>query len=83
MLTNTYNKVLYIGVTSNLGLRVAEHKAKINKDYTYRYNRGQLVYFEVYPSITDANSREKQLKNWKRAWKDELINVSNLEWGGI
>ena len=80
MLTNTYNKVLYIGVTSSLARRVAEHKARINKGFTYRYNCDKLVYYEIYPSIMRAIHREKQLKDWKRAWKNELINESNPEW---
>ena len=79
-LTNKYNNVLYTGVTNDLRRRVAEHKAKINKGFTYRYNCDKLVYFEAYVSIVDAIGREKQLKNWKRAWKDELINTTNPEW---
>jgi putative endonuclease len=72
-MTNTYNNVLYIGVTNNLTRRVAEHKAKINKGFTYKYNCDKLVYYEVFDSIVDAIAREKQLKNWKREWKNELI----------
>lgn len=75
-LTNKYNKVLYTGVTNDLRRRVA----KINKGFTYRYNCDKLVYFEVYDSIVDAIRREKQLKNWKRAWKDDLINSTNPLW---
>jgi len=79
-LTNCYNNVLYIGVTNDIVRRIAEHKAKINKGFTYKYNCDKLVYFEVYNLMTDAIAREKQLKNWKREWKNKLINDFNPEW---
>jgi putative endonuclease len=79
-LANTYNNVLYLGVTNNLVRRVAEHKAKINKSFSYKYNCEKLVYYETFALITDAIAREKQLKNWKREWKNKLINDFNPEW---
>ena len=79
-LANTYNTVLYLGVTNDAVRRVAEHKAKINKGFTYKYNCDKLVYFERYILMTDAIVREKQLKNWKREWKNKLINDFNPEW---
>ena len=79
-LSNHYNNVLYIGVTNNIRRRVAEHKAKVNKGFTYKYNCDKLVYYEVFDSITNAISREKQLKNWKREWKNKLVNEMNPEW---
>ena len=79
-MSNQHNNVLYVGVTNNLRRRVAEHKAKINKGFTYKYNCDKVVYYEAFDSITDAISREKQLKNWKREWKNELINGMNPEW---
>lgn len=79
-MANQHNNVLYLGVTNNLVRRVAEHKAKINKGFTYKYNCDKLVYFEKFTSIVDAISREKQLKNWKREWKNELINGMNTTW---
>jgi len=79
-MTNNYNNVLYVGVTNDVVRRVAEHKAKINKGFTYKYNCDKLVYYETYDSITAAIAREKQLKNWKREWKDKLINDFNSEW---
>ena len=68
-MTNQHNNLLYTGVTNNLVRRIAEHKAKVNKGFTYKYNCDKLVYFESLSSITDAIRREKQLKNWKREWK--------------
>ncbi len=77
---NSFSNVLYIGVTNNLIRRVAEHKAKINKGFTDLYNCDKLVYFEVYDSMNEAIAREKQLKNWKREWKNELVNKENCSW---
>ena len=79
-LTNHHNNVLYVGVTNDLVRRIAEHKAKINKGFTYKYNCDKLVYYEVYTLMIDAIAREKQLKNWKREWKNKLINDINPEW---
>jgi putative endonuclease len=79
-LSNTYNNVLYIGVTNDIIRRIAEHKAKINKGFTYKYNCDKLVYYEIFSLMSDAISREKQLKNWKREWKNKLINDFNSKW---
>jgi putative endonuclease len=82
-LTNKYNNVLYIGVTNDIIRRVAEHKAKINKGFTYKYNCEKLVYYEQFKMMTDAITREKQLKNWKREWKNKLVNDFNPEWNDL
>ena len=79
-MANERNNVLYLGVTSRLLRRVAEHQAKVNKGFTSKYNCVKLVYFERFSSISDAISREKQLKNWKRKWKDSLISRHNIDW---
>lgn len=74
------NGTLYIGVTNNLLRRAGEHKAGAVDGFTKKYAVRNLVYFE---ETTDANSaiqREKQLKNWKREWKLELIEGVNPEW---
>ena len=78
--TNKYDNVLYIGMTNDLVRRMAEHKAIINKGFTYKYNCDKLVYFEEYNLLTDAIAREKQLKNWKREWKNKLVNDFNPKW---
>jgi putative endonuclease len=80
MMSNAHNSVLYIGITNDLTRRVAEHKAKIQKGFTEKYNVDKLVYFEATQAMADAIAREKQLKNWKRAWKDELIATTNPNW---
>ena len=71
---------LYIGLTSNLKKRIYEHKNKLVMGFTYKYNVNQLVYFEIYDDIKSAIKREKRLKTWKRKWKIELIEKSNLRW---
>lgn len=78
--TNKNHTVLYVGVTNNLCRRVAQHKSKFHsKSFTARYNCDRLVYYEEFESISSAISREKQLKNWKRSWKDALIKSKNPE----
>jgi len=83
-MTNSYNAVLYIGVTSNLEKRVWEHKNSVNKNsFTYKYNCNKLVHYEIFTDIRFAISREKQFKNWKREWKNELISKANSEWNDL
>jgi putative endonuclease len=79
-LTNKYNNVLYRGVTNNIIRRVAEHKVKVKKGYVNKYNCDKLVYYEQGTLISSAIVREKQLKNWKREWKNTLVNDFNPEW---
>ena len=80
MLTNKYNKVLYTGVTRDLQRRLAEHKLHINQGFSAKYNTDKLVYYEWYDRLDMAIQREKHLKNWKREWKDKLVNDFNPEW---
>ncbi len=80
-MTNSNNKVLYLGVTNNLERRVWEHKNNTNpSSFTCRYHCHKLVYYEYTNSIEGAIAREKQLKNWKRQWKNELIEKMNPGW---
>ncbi len=79
-MTNKYNTTLYIGVTNNLERRIIEHKEGLIPSFTSRYNLTKLVYFEGYSSISQAIEREKQLKGWKREWKDSLIEMMNPNW---
>jgi len=80
ILTNKSNQVLYIGVTNNLQRRIYEHQRGLVKGFSKRYNLKKLVYYEVTPSIKEAIAREKQLKNWHRQWKINLITQSNPCW---
>jgi len=80
ILTNKYNKVLYVGVTNNLIRRVYEHKNKLIIGFTSKYNINKLVYYESFPSVFDAIKREKEIKGWKREKKFALINSFNPKW---
>ena len=80
ILTNKYNAVLYIGVTSDLIKRIWEHKNKIMKGFSSKYKIDKLVYFEQYNDIKQAIQREKRLQEWQRQWKVVLINSINPEW---
>jgi putative endonuclease len=77
---NKRNGTLYIGVTSNLIKRIYEHKQGFVEGFTKRYDAHMLVWYEVYSSIDDAITREKNLKNWHRKWKIALIEEMNPEW---
>ena len=74
------NKTLYIGFTDILARRIYEHKHGLVKGFTRSYNVDQLVYYEVHPTLKSAVKREKQLKNWHRQWKINLIESMNKEW---
>ncbi|MGN0796735.1 MAG: GIY-YIG nuclease family protein [Christensenellales bacterium] len=69
--------MLYIGVTNDLQRRVYEHRNKLIKGFTSRYNVDKLVHYESTTDINSAIEREKQLKSWSRAKKEELINKNN------
>ena len=74
------NKVLYIGFTNILARRIYEHRQGLIDGFTKRYNVNKLVYYESHSSLKSAVKREKQLKNWHRQWKINLIESVNKEW---
>jgi putative endonuclease len=76
-MANERNTVLYAGVTSDLVRRVAEHKLGVTAGFTSQYNCTKLIYYEASEHIADALAREKQLKNWRRSWKEALIDELN------
>jgi len=79
--TNPRNTTLYIGVTNELRIRMAEHRGRVDKkSFVSRYNCVKLVYWEGFDSIKDAIKREKQLKAGSRKKKIDLINKMNPEW---
>ncbi len=80
ILASKTNSVLYIGVTNDLKRRIYEHKSKLNKGFTFKYNVDRLVYYEHFVSINDAIKREKRMKKWNRKWKNDLITEFNPEW---
>jgi putative endonuclease len=74
---------LYIGVTSDLPGRIAQHKAKIARGFTERFNVDRLVWSEPHDNAESAITREKQIKRWLRAWKIELIEAKNPDWNDL
>ena len=72
--------VLYIGVTNNLVVRVAQHKDKLVPGFTQKYNVTKLVWYEPHSSIKAAIAREKQIKGWGRMKKVRLIEEKNPDW---
>ncbi|MDW7679552.1 MAG: GIY-YIG nuclease family protein [bacterium] len=80
IMTNKNNTVLYTGVTNNLKRRVYEHKEKLIKGFTKKYNINKLVYYEIFDDSYNAISREKQIKAGSLKKKIDLINNMNQEW---
>ena len=77
ILSNYTNTTLYIGVTNDLKRRLFEHKNKMLPGFTEKYNVDKLVYFEKTTDVKSAIQREKNLKKWKRSWKNALIKKFN------
>jgi putative endonuclease len=71
---------IYIGVTNNLGKRIAEHRAGKGSKFVREYGVLRLVYVESFERPDEAIAREKQLKKWNRDWKIRLIETDNPEW---
>ncbi len=78
ILANQYRTTFYIGVTSNLSKRLVEHFEGVASKFTKKYNVKDLIYLEKFSDINQAIAREKQLKNWHKEWKLNLIRKSNL-----
>jgi putative endonuclease len=80
ILTNKRNGTLYIGVTSNLPQRIWQHREGLIEGFTKTYGLKTLVWFQYFEDLQDARRREVQMKEWKRAWKIELIEAMNPDW---
>ena len=76
-MANKYRTTFYIGVTSNLAKRAAEHKQGTGSVFTKKYNVTDLVYYELIRGMKQAIAREKELKRWHREWKINLIKSVN------
>ena len=84
ILASNHNGTLYIGVTSDLKKRIYEHKNKLHPEsFTAQHNVTRLVYYEHTNNVESALQREKQLKNWTRKWKLDLIESINPTWKEI
>jgi len=80
LLASKRNGTLYAGVTSHLVKRVWQHKAHAVEGFTERYGVNTLVWYEVHETMESAIHREKAIKNWKRAWKINVIEAMNPQW---
>ena len=69
--------VLYVGVTSDLIKRIAQHRSGFGSGFSSKYKTYKLLYYEVFDDMFEAIKREKQLKNWHRDWKTNLIKSIN------
>jgi len=71
---------MYVGVTNNMERRIYEHKNKLIKGFTEKYNVNKLVYFEETQDVITAIAREKEIKKWRREKKNNLVNRINPTW---
>jgi putative endonuclease len=74
---------LYVGVTSDVSRRMWEHRGGLLPGFTKTYGIRLLVYYEHHQTMDIAITREKQIKEWRRAWKIELIIATNPEWDDL
>jgi putative endonuclease len=72
--------VLYVGLTSDLPKRIAQHKTGALGGFTARYGLHRLVFVEEFAQVQDALAAEKRIKRWRRAWKIALIEKLNPDW---
>lgn len=80
ILTNSGNQVFYVGSTKNVTTRVSQHRKKSGAGFTKKYRVIKLVYFEKIQGYQEALQRERQLKRWRRTWKEQLIETKNPTW---
>ena len=71
---------MYVGMTNNLERRMLEHKQRLVKGFTSKYNVNKLVYYEQTNDVRTAIAREKEIKKWRREKKNNLVEESNHEW---
>ena len=80
IITNKRNGTLYTGHTDDISLRIYEHKEKVFKGFAAKYGCDKLVWFETHETRDMAFKRERQIKEWQRTWKLELIEALNPHW---
>jgi putative endonuclease len=80
ILASERNGTLYVGVTSDIVRRAWEHRTGQSDGFTKHYDVHRLVYAEFHETMTDAISREKRVKKWRRVWKLQLIERENPSW---
>ncbi len=80
IVTNKRNGTLYTGHTDDLGQRIYEHKGRAYAGFSKKYGCDKLVWFESHETRDGAFVRERQIKEWRRTWKLELIELLNPSW---
>ncbi len=80
LLANRKNGTLYVGSTSDLMNRMAQHQSGNGSVFTRKYGVTQLVWFERFPEMAPALAAERRMKEWERQWKIDLIEKSNPDW---
>ena len=82
-MANRYRGTIYVGVTSDLWTRVANHKNDSMPGFTSRFGAKTLVWYEHRQNMEAAIRREKQIKAWKRDWKIQMIEKMNPDWNDL
>lgn len=77
IVSNKNRSVYYIGVTSKLYNRIYEHKTGKYNGFSKKYNCTDLIFYEIFDNIESAIEKEKQMKKWKRSWKERVIMETN------
>lgn len=80
IISNQSHSTIYVGVTSDIVQRMAQHRNRQFGGFSARYNLTQLLHFEEFGSMAEAIAREKQIKSWSRKRKDDLISSNNPSW---
>jgi len=83
IISNRKNGTIYTGMTNDLKVRVYQHKYKLVKGFSSKYNLTKLVWFEEHRTPYEAIDREKQIKGWKRYKKVNLIEANNPNWNDL
>ncbi len=83
ILASRKNGTLYTGVTADIAARIYQHRIDVGSKFTSQYDVKRLVWYETHNDITDAITREKQIKKWNRAWKVRLIEEINPNWDDL
>ena len=83
ILASRRNGTLYVGCTTDLAKRIYEHRNGLVRGFTRKYNAKRLVYVETYHDVSDAIVRERRMKEWRRAWKVQLIEADNPNWDDL
>ena len=80
IMARRFNGTLYVGVTSDLMARVAQHREGLRQGFTRRHHVKRLVWFDLTETMDAAIAHEKRLKRWRRDWKKNLIERTNPHW---